>query len=259
VLNIKYSEIQVDKMLVVNNVSKSFGGIKALDGCSLKVRRGENSALIGSNGSGKTTLFNVVSSLIKPDTGKVEFNGVDITGLEDYRVARLGISRTFQQATLFPKMTVEEHLRVAMADCDESLIKSFLDGAGDLGEAGEAVKLVKLSKKLGTPAGHLSYGQRKLLDLAVALAKKHSLLMLDEPVAGVNPKLREEIKAVLRSLKADGETTFFIEHDMDFVMDVADTVYVMDGGRITASGTPDEISGDNGILEKYLGGMKCLR
>jgi branched-chain amino acid transport system ATP-binding protein len=173
---------------------------------------------------------------------------------KDFEVARLGISRTFQDVRLFKNLTIKDHLEIAMSKRDEDLFTNLLVGEKVSVEKIKAVlDLVGLEKSLSTYAVNLSYGQRKLLDLAVAIAKKHTILMLDEPVAGVNPLLRNKIKEIIKSLNEKGETVLLIEHDMNFVMNLADHIFVMDAGRVIAEGKPEEIQNNKKVLDAYLG------
>ena len=240
--------------LTVKNIRKSFGGVKALQGASFNVEKGKITALIGPNGSGKSTMFNVISKLFKADNGAVNFDGNELTFLVDYDVARKGISRTFQQVRLFHNLTIKEHLEIAMRDGDEKLFSSMFHQKQDYTKRiKEILKIVGLDKPLSTYATDLSYGQRKLLDLAIGIAKPHQLLMLDEPVAGINPKLRQDIKKILRRLNKEGETLLVIEHDMNFVMDLADYIFVLDQGKVIAEGKPKEIQENKKVLMAYLG------
>jgi ABC-type branched-subunit amino acid transport system ATPase component len=254
------SEGKHNPILVVRDVRKRFGGIKALDSCSIEVEKGRITALIGPNGSGKTTLFDVISQLIDEDGGEITFEGKSISKYSpftEYKVAGHGISRTFQDVRVFKHLSISEHLLLAMNDTDTQLFKSILLGRQEdeaqLKEVQRVLALVKLDKDINAKAADLSYGQRKLLDLAVAIIKPHKLLMLDEPVAGVNPRVREIIKGVLRELVAKGETILLIEHDMNFTMELADYVYVLDAGRCISQGTPDVVRKDRKVLEAYLG------
>lgn len=242
-------------MLDINHLHKSFGGLKALDGASCKIDKGKITAIIGPNGSGKSSLFNAISRIMQVDKGTISFDGSTITNLKDYKVARKGISRTFQEVRLFHNLTIKDHLEIAMSIDDEQLFKSLMrrkEPASDQ-EIKKILSRVQLHKSLDTLATDLSYGQRKLLDLAIALAKPHTMLMLDEPVAGVNPKLRKEIKEIIKQLKKEGETILVIEHDMNFVMDLADHIIVMDEGRVLVKGNPKEIQNNKQVLEAYLG------
>lgn len=242
------------KVLEIKNATKHFGGITALDRCSIAVEQGKITALIGPNGSGKTTLFHAISNLVSLDQGSIHFKGNEITHLNDFDIAKLGISRTFQDVRLFKYLTVQEHLAIAFSQDDEKLFNSFFSAQNcPKKKIMRILEQVNLEKPESL-ATELSYGQRKLLDLAVALAKPHELLMLDEPVAGINPMLRKEIKSILDALRRKGETILLIEHDMNFVMDVADHVIVMDAGKIIAEGKPKDIQNNSKVLKAYLGG-----
>lgn len=262
--------------LKLKNLSKRFDGVRAVDNCTLSIEKAKITAIIGPNGSGKTTLFNMISGLLEPDDGSIEFAGRDITEAEDFERAKLGISRTFQEVRLFKHLSVREHLEIAMSDSDEKMIKSIESvfrrrlsireskkkDAENKPERLEQYKReqckqilesVHLHVPLERVVTELSYGQRKLLDLAMALAKPHKILLLDEPVAGINPKLRLTIKSILKELRRKGETIIVIEHDMNFVMDLSDNVIVMDNGKIIAEGKPKQIQNNRKVLEAYLG------
>ncbi len=241
-------------ILEIKKISKNFGGIKAADGIDIKIEKSRIVSIIGPNGSGKTTLFNVISRLIKGDKGEIYFNNKKITEFEDFEVAREGISRTFQSVRLFRNLTIRDHIEIALADDDEFLFRNLFRKKEDNDKKiKEILDLVGLDKKIDTLATDLSFGQRKLLDLAIAIAKPHELLMLDEPVAGINPRLRHEIKLILKRLNKKGETILVIEHDMNFVMDIADYIYVLDEGKVIAEGKPKEIMDNKNVLEAYLG------
>ena len=239
-------------ILKIHKLTKRFGGIHALDSCSISIERGKITAIIGPNGSGKTTLFNMISGLIKPDSGQILLDQNDITMMNAYTIAQLGLSRTFQEVALFKNLTIREHLQISM-DNDRGIMQSIFCGTRNEMKIKDILKTVGLNKELSTLAGDLSYGQRKLLDLACALSKKHSIIMLDEPVAGVNPNLRHKIKMILRELKNNGETIIIIEHDMNFVMDISDRIFVLDAGKVIANGPPKKIQKDKKVLNAYLG------
>ena len=242
-------------LLQVSNLTKAFGGIHAAERVSFSVDAQRITALIGPNGAGKTTVFSLISGLVRADAGTVVLAGKDLTGLAAYRRARAGLSRTFQQVRLFKNLSVRDHLFAALDQRDDAFFRSaFRSDPMELEEKAQAaLSRVGLNRDMRMHASNLSYGQQKLLDFAVALAKPHTLLLLDEPVAGVNPHLRGELKSLLLKLKQDGETIFLIEHDMDFVRSVADHVIVMDQGRVLMEGAPEIVLTDPRVLEAYLG------
>ena len=248
------------RQLIVKGVHKRFGGVVALDGCSLEVEKGKITALIGPNGSGKTTLFDIISQIVDEDSGTVDFEGKNISKYNPftaYKVANHGISRTFQDVRLFKHLTIKEHLLLALNNNDTQLLKNlFVPSKEDdcaLKEINKTLSLVKLDKPLETKASDLSYGQRKLLDLAIAIIKPHRLLMPDEPVAGVNPAIRETIKDVLRELARRGDTILLIEHDMNFTMELAEFIYVLGAGLVIAKGKPSVVRKNKKVLDAYLG------
>ncbi|MBI3027752.1 ABC transporter ATP-binding protein [Candidatus Woesearchaeota archaeon] len=226
-------------MLSLNNICKSFGGVKAVDRCSFKTEENEITSLIGPNGAGKTTIFNIISGLTNPDSGTIRLLNKDITGMPAYKIAQSGISRTFQLTKVFRNVTVKDNLLIAK-NTSEAEMKKMLES-------------VYLHKPLDAIASELSYGQQRLLEIARALLKPHALLMLDEPTAGVNPRVRQELKLILKNLKKQGKTILLIEHDMDFVMDISDKVIVMNEGKVLREGKPKDIVKDKKVLEAYLG------
>ena len=226
-------------MLSLKSVSKNFGGIKAVDRCTFDVSENTITSLIGPNGAGKTTVFNIVSGLTRPDSGTIRLAGKNITGSPAYKAAKSGISRTFQLTKVFRNLSIRDNLLIAKR-ADEAEMKQVLES-------------VYLSRPLGTLARELSYGQQRLLELARALLMPHSLLMLDEPTAGVNPQIRQELKIILRNLRKEGKTVLLIEHDMEFVMDISDNIIVMAEGKVLKSGKPKEIMNNKKVLEAYLG------
>lgn len=241
-------------MLSTKNLTKSFGGVQAVSNCTFDIEQGKITALIGPNGAGKTTLFNCIAGVNLPDSGKVLFSGRDITTLAIHLRAQFGISRTFQLVRTFQNMTVEENLRLAAEPDDQNFWRSVLFPRPVVRQyLKDILQTVGLEQPLNYPAKSLSYGQSKLLSLARALLQPHKLLMLDEPVAGVAPTLRQNFKTLLPELKARGETIFFIEHDMDFVRAVADQIIVMDQGKVLTQGTPEEVLKDERVLDAYLG------
>lgn len=241
-------------ILYTRNINKKFGEVQACDSIDLDVERGKITALIGPNGAGKSTLFEIISGLQKEESGTIHYKGKDISKLPAYKIGELGIGRTFQQVRLFRNLSLANHLEFAINDDDELFFKNIFAKTKVKEELlRKALDLVGLDKREDTYAHNLSYGQRKLLDLAICLAKKHDLLMLDEPVAGVTPKLRQQIKKILLNEKKKGKSILLIEHDMDFVMSIADIIYVLAQGKIIAIGKPKEIMKNKQVLEAYLG------
>ncbi len=247
-------------LLQIKNLEKSFDGIKAVNNCNFEVEENKIVALIGPNGAGKTTVFNLITGLIKADKGHIHFKGEPIDTLLPYRIAQQGLSRTFQLIRLFPKLSVMDNLLLAKhKEADNLFVTLFKprfikhEERSNRERCLEFLKVVGLEDKKDHLAKNLSYGQQKLLEIARILATEADLLLLDEPVAGVNPVMREKIKNVLLKLKKEGKTILFIEHDMKFVMNLADKVVVLDGGQEIAVGTPKQIQNNPKVLEAYLG------
>jgi ABC-type branched-subunit amino acid transport system ATPase component len=253
-------------VLALSDVRLAFGGLRALDGASFAVEPGRLTALIGPNGAGKTTLFNVISGLLKPDAGSITFTGAegqaqDLVGLTPDRISRLGLVRTFQIARGLPKMTVFEHLMLyGQKQPGESLWRVLLDGGSvrrheaALAEQALAVaRRMRLSALLDNPVTALSGGQKKLLEIGRALMAEPRLILLDEPAAGVNPTLAEEIGDQFRAIVAEGRTVLLIEHDMALVSRVADHVIVMALGRKLAEGSFDAVRENADVQRAYLG------
>lgn len=244
-------------MLKVQNIYKSFGGVKAVTGCSFGVKPNLITALIGPNGAGKSTVFNLISGIIKPDEGKIVFNEKDITKKSPEAISNLGMSRLFQKSRLFNNLTVKDNLLLAIDNEDTKFLKNLL-GKNKItkekeGSIKQILKLVEMESFENYTARDLSFGQKRLVELARAILNPHTFLMLDEPVAGVNPKLREVIANILLELKAKQENILLIEHDMHFTFSVADWVVVMQEGRVLVEGKPDEIKNNPKVLEAYLG------
>lgn len=244
-------------MLKIQNLTKKFGGIKAVDNCSFEIETGKITALIGPNGSGKTTIFNLISGIIKPKQGKIFFNDKDITNFSVDQISNFGISRVFQRTRLFKNLTVKENLLLAIDNEDTKLWKNIF-GLNKVVRVKEE-KIREILKYFGIleteniVTSELSYGQKRLVELARTILNPHKLLMLDEPVAGVNPKIRRDIANLLIKLKKNGETILLIEHDMVFTLGLADDIIVLDAGKVIAVGKPDEIRNNKMVLEVYLG------
>jgi len=240
-------------LLDVEDLSKRFGGVLALDGCSLSVPEGAVVGLIGPNGSGKTTLFNLVTGFAPPDSGSVTFQSRRIGGLRPDQVSRLGIGRTFQLVRIFPRLTALENLLVPVPRAG---LRGLISGARSGQEAVQAWELLDflgLARMAREPAGRLSFGQQKLLELGTVIMARARLVLLDEPAGGVNPVLLETIAGHIRELKAEGMTFLIVEHNIGFVTELCDSVVVLDHGRTIAAGAPDAVSSDPAVLDAYLG------
>lgn len=241
-------------MLKLSGVTKNFGGISALKEVSFKISAGEVTAIVGPNGAGKTTLFDVINGLIRPDSGEIRFAGEIITRKQPHEIARLGISRTFQQVRLFKFLSIADHLIMAKGGDDEKLIHNFIHhGKIDSIKYKEICFTFGIAKDPLTLVSDLSYGQRKLLNMAMAFSRSHKLLMLDEPVAGVNTVTQEKIENLLWRMKEKKETILLIDHDMEFVRRMADRVVFLDAGQVLCEGTPSEVLSNSVVAEAYLG------
>jgi branched-chain amino acid transport system ATP-binding protein len=243
-------------VLRVEGLKKAYGAIKAVDGVSFEVQPGEIFGVIGPNGSGKTTMFNSVLGQIEPDAGRIELNGADITKLSPQQLNQRGVGRTFQTLQVFSKMTVRDNLIVAAQEHQGSML-SRLVAPGDSGLGAKADALInqfRIRHVAHQKAGELSYGQQKLVDIAMAFMSEPDLVLLDEPCAGVNPALVGGISTLLRELNQSRKGSFVvIEHNMDFVMGLCHRVMVMVEGRVLAVGTPAQIRGNKAVLDAYLG------
>lgn len=244
-------------MLKVKNLTKYFGGIKAVNSCSFEIGKGKITALIGPNGSGKTTIFNLISGIVKIDQGKIFFETQDITDFSVEKISNSGISRVFQQSKLFKNLTVQENLLLAIDNEDTKFWKNIFGlnkiNKEKLGKVRKILKEFGILEMENKVANDLSFGQKRLVELARTILNPHKLLMLDEPVAGVNPKIRKIIINLLLKLKKNGETILLIEHDMGFTLGLADDIIVLDAGKVIATGNPSEIKNNKLVLEAYLG------
>jgi branched-chain amino acid transport system ATP-binding protein len=252
--------VKPDPILVADDMVRRFGGLTAVDVAHLEVQRGSITALIGPNGAGKTTLFNVLTGFDRRDSGYWTFNGVPLHGLRAHKVAQRGVVRTFQLTKALSRLTVIENMRLgATRQQGENFLLGLLPFVW-IGQerqitqrADELLERFQLDTKRRDFAGSLSGGQRKLLEMARALMVGPQLVMLDEPMAGVNPALKQSLLEHVRTLREEGMTVLFIEHDMDMVHDISDWVVVMGQGQIIAEGTPDQVMADERVIDAYLG------
>lgn len=248
-------------LIVVDGVHKHFGGVRAVDGVSFKVDEGQIKAMIGPNGAGKTTMFNLLTGLVRADSGTVTFKDLDVTGLPSHRIAALGVARTFQSSQVFGHMTVLENAmvgchrwtRAGMADALLRTRRHRIDEA-DISEwASHTLSVAGIEALSGTAAASLTHGQRRLLELARALAARPDLMLLDEPAAGLTGAETEELERALYRIRDAGATILLVEHDMGLVMSCSDEVLVLAGGRKIAEGPPLLVRNDPEVVAAYLG------
>ncbi|MEY4397449.1 MAG: hypothetical protein RLZ53_25 [Actinomycetota bacterium] len=258
--NVEPGCAKVDPILVVDKVTRQFGGLTAVNVDHLEIPRGKITALIGPNGAGKTTLFNLLTGFDKPNTGSWQFEGKNLAGVPSYQVARRGMIRTFQLTKSLNAMSVIENMRLgAQKQRGENFFSSLFnflwksEEARITEEADALLTRFKLDAKREDYAGSLSGGQRKLLEMARALMGKPRLVMLDEPMAGVNPALTQSLLEHIKGLKANGTTVLFVEHDMHMVRHISDWVVVMAEGRVVAEGEPSVVMKDQAVIDAYLG------
>ena len=249
-----------DPILTADNIRREFGGIVAVDVDHFEVQKGSITALIGPNGAGKTTFFNLLTGFDQPNSGQWNFNGKAMNGVASHRTAALGMVRTVQLTKSLTKLSVIENMRLGATDQKGEKWWNGLFAAVWKGQeaeitrrADELLTRFKMDHMRDEYAGSLSGGQRKLLEMARALMTNPTLVMLDEPMAGVNPALKQSLNQHIRGLRDDGMTVLFVEHDMDMVHDISDWVIVMAEGRIIAEGTPDDISSNPAVIDAYLG------
>lgn len=244
-------------MLRLEGLDKRYGGIHVTRSITTVFEAGSLSAIIGPNGAGKTTLFNLISGRVKPDSGQVMLAGENIAGLREVQVVRRGLTRAFQVANLFPSFTARRSIEAAVVSRRGGLnsLKAYFPTPADATKADEILSLIGLEAVADMQSSALSHGDRKLLDIAIALALEPKVLLLDEPTAGMGPEERwEMVDRVYALWKKSGITLIFIEHDIDIVFKISQTVRVLSYGALLAEGTPDTIRNDPRVVEAYLGG-----
>ena len=242
-------------LLEVDDVTKSFGGVTALARVSVSVEAGEIVGLIGPNGSGKTTLFHCIAGALAPDSGDIRFEGRSLVGLAPAAICSRGVGRTFQLARVFPTLTALDNVLAGQSHRGERMLGAMLRGsaAAVRRRAHELLTLVGLDALAGEPAGELSYGQQRLLELAAVLMGDPRAILLDEPTAGVNPVLVERLLVALREINGRGVTIILIEHNMEAVTSLSGRMYALAMGRTIAEGTPQQVRDDPAVLEAYFG------
>ena len=243
-------------------ITKTFGGVRALSGCTVKVERGRIIGLVGPNGAGKTTLFNILCGLVSPTSGRVTIEGRSIVGLRPDQIVALGAVKTFQVARGFGSLTVMENLLVAdRLQRDLSVWRAFMHVAGRFDHQRQLVRkaidildFLRLSEQRDLPASHLSTGQRKLLDIGRSLMLVPKIILLDEPLAGVNPKLAEQIAERIGDLRKHGMSVAVVEHRVEFIKDLCDRVYILSAGSVLAEGDPNDVFSRPEVISTFLGG-----
>lgn len=260
-----YSSMTKENIILeIVNISKGFGGVRAVSNVSFAVERGSIVSLIGPNGAGKTTVFNIISGFYKPDTGRIVFEGKDITDIKVYECAKIGIARTFQNIRLFHNMTVLENVMIGRHVRSKSGLSSFLDALlrtkdfysteKDIEEKSlEYIRMLGLESYVNMLARNLPYGLQRKLEIARALATEPKLLLLDEPTAGMTYKEVSEVMEIISRIRDFGITVLLIEHQMMLVMGISDKVIVLDHGEKIAEGTPEEIKNNQKVIDAYLG------
>ncbi len=240
-------------LLEAREVAKSFGGIRALDACTISVEQGSITGLIGPNGSGKTTLFNIVTGYEPLDQGDIRLDGASITNARPDRIFELGIGRTFQLTRIFPRLTVMENMHVAAQRKGLRALFGRWSTSHEQQRALELLDFVGITQLKDMPAANLSYGQKKLLEFAYILIAEPRIILLDEPAGGINPTMINQLSDRIRTLNRQGVTFLIVEHNMEFVMGLCHRVMVMHRGTRIAEGTPEQVRQNPAVLEAYLG------
>jgi branched-chain amino acid transport system ATP-binding protein len=240
-------------ILETKNLDKHFGGVAAVDRLSISIEKGKITSIVGPNGSGKTTLVNVFCGFFPITTGVVVIDGVELKKINAPEAASYGITRTFQEVRLWNQMPVLDNILITLTE--RNVVGALFEkhSAFHLARAEELLKKVNLWEKKNELAGNLSYGQRKLLEIARALAMNAEIYLFDEPFAGLFPEMAKIVVAVLKELRVQGKTSVLIEHNMDLVRELSDRTIVMDGGRLLAEGKPNEVLAEKKVIEAYLG------
>ncbi|MDR1587651.1 MAG: ABC transporter ATP-binding protein [Treponema sp.] len=254
-------------ILETRNLSKQFGGLKAVNDISMQVREGEVFGIIGPNGAGKTTFFNLITASLRPSEGEILYKGQNINRLPAHKIARLGIARTYQNIKLFRYLNVLENVKVGFhtrtsAGFFDALFHTgrFRSDEKTIAEQGAGLlKKTGLADRAEMPAGNLPYGLQRRLEIARALALSPKLLLLDEPAAGMNPRETEDLMRFIKNLNSEGITVIVIEHDMKFIMNLCDRIFVINSGQKLAEGTPPEVTVNPLVIEAYLGAGLVIR
>lgn len=240
-------------VLEVKHLIKKFDGVHAIDRLSLAIEKGKITSIIGPNGSGKTTLMNVLSGLLGPESGVIIINGIKTSRVKPYDTRAYGLTRTFQEVRLFLQMSVLDNILLVLTE--RPVFSAFFENHGPLHlkQAQEVLERVGLWEKRQALAANLSYGQRKLLEIARVLAMKSDIILFDEPFAGLFPEMVKNICAIIEELKTQGKTIVLIEHNMSLIRELSDHVFVLDSGELLAEGTPEEVLSKRTVIDAYLG------
>ena len=244
-------------LLEVEQICKSFDGVKAVNNCSFSVKRNSITGLIGANGAGKTTIFNIISGILSSDSGNIYLNDQNITRISAYKRTTLGLGRSYQAIRIFPELSALDNIVISFPNNKEKLWQAFIPYKKHQRslekKAMELLESVGLEEKSNLMGHELSYGQKKLLEILRTKASGSELVLLDEPTAGINPTLIKEITKLIKTFQKEGKTIFIVEHNMPFIMGLCETIIAMDRGKEIATGKPREIQNNLQVLESYLG------